>query len=88
MKITKTRIIALLIALMLSLLSACSNNNSNNSGDTTTTPDNNKGDIEIVEKPFENGHLYDVGQKYGFGPGQTDWITRMPGTMHDESLVT
>jgi len=37
---------------------------------------------------FENGHLYDVGQKYGFGPGQTGWITRMPGTMHDESLVT
>ena len=35
MKITKTRFIALLIALMLSLLSACSNNNNNNSGDTT-----------------------------------------------------
>jgi len=29
---------------------------------------------------FMNGHLFDVGQENGFGPGQTDWIDRLPGT--------
>jgi hypothetical protein len=29
---------------------------------------------------FMNGHLFDVGQEEGFGPGQTDWIDRLPGT--------
>jgi hypothetical protein len=24
--------------------------------------------------------LFDVGQEEGFGPGQTDWIARLPGT--------
>jgi hypothetical protein len=23
---------------------------------------------------YENGNLYDVGQPYGYGPGQTGWI--------------
>jgi len=60
MKITKTRIIALLIALTLLLLSACSNNNSNNSGDTTTTLPNDTGDIEISEKPFNDLSTEDI----------------------------
>ncbi|MCL2250075.1 MAG: DUF4885 domain-containing protein [Oscillospiraceae bacterium] len=29
---------------------------------------------------FENGNLFCVGQENGFGPGQTDWIDRLPGT--------
>ena len=28
---------------------------------------------------FENGHLFDVGQKKGFGPGQMDWMDNLPG---------
>jgi hypothetical protein len=36
---------------------------------------------------FENGHLFDFEQRFGFGPGQTGWIDRLPGTMHDESLL-
>ena len=31
---------------------------------------------------FENGRLYDFEQRWGFGPGQTGWIDRLPGTMH------
>jgi hypothetical protein len=36
---------------------------------------------------FENGRLFDVGQKNGYGPGQTGWIDKLAGTMHDESLL-
>jgi hypothetical protein len=36
---------------------------------------------------FENGRLFDVGQRNGYGPGQTGWIDKLPGTMHDESLL-
>jgi hypothetical protein len=36
---------------------------------------------------FENGHLFDYQQRFGFGPGQTGWIDRLPGTMHDDNLL-
>jgi hypothetical protein len=29
---------------------------------------------------FENGSLFCVGVENGFGPGQTGWIDRLPGT--------
>jgi len=28
---------------------------------------------------YENGNLFDVGQPYGYGPGQTDWISELLG---------
>ena len=28
---------------------------------------------------YENGNLFDIGQPYGYGPGQTDWISELLG---------
>jgi hypothetical protein len=44
-------------------------------------------DLSLIIE-FENGRLYDVGQQHGFGPGQTDWISKLPGTIYDENLLT
>jgi hypothetical protein len=33
----------------------------------------------VLTIDFENGHLFDVGQPHGFGPGQTGWISDLIG---------
>lgn len=33
----------------------------------------------VLNIDFENGNLYDVGQPYGYGQGQTDWIRDLLG---------
>ncbi|MBQ9721258.1 MAG: hypothetical protein IJV64_11275, partial [Oscillospiraceae bacterium] len=31
------------------------------------------GSSESLSIEYKDGHLYDIGTKYGYGPGQTDW---------------
>ena len=59
MKITKTRIIALLIALLLSI-SACSDNNNSNTGDTRTTHPVDTVDTGFSQRPFNDLHTEDI----------------------------
>ena len=60
MKITKTRIIALLIALLLLSISACSDNNNSNAGDTGTTHPVDAGDTGFSQRPFNDLRTEDI----------------------------
>ena len=76
MKTTKTKITALLIALLLLSISACSGDNNGVAGDTTGTPPNDLEDIGFSQKPFNDLRVEDISSinVFAIPPNETVFI--------------